>query len=173
MYAEAGRVFKPFKFGQYFIQHCFICRSSDSIVSVDAGIATLALAVRRSNHSARSHPHSARSHPHSARSHPCSAGSHLKLDRFHPLISVRITFKLLRPIADLLLILFILCCSFFAKAPDPKVSDMSNISFTFSVVTDSGFLPLPVIERSRHRSFYFFNDNSPAWKTCQDKKRGR
>jgi hypothetical protein len=37
----------------YFIQHCFICRASDSTVSEDAGIeprtlATLALAVRRS-----------------------------------------------------------------------------------------------------------------------------
>ncbi len=44
-----------------FIQHCFICRPSDSTVSEDAGIepwtvATSALAVRRSNHSARSHP---------------------------------------------------------------------------------------------------------------------
>ncbi len=45
----------------YFIQHCFICRPSDSDVSEDAGIeprtvATSALAVRRSNHSATSHP---------------------------------------------------------------------------------------------------------------------
>ncbi len=45
----------------FFIQHCFICRPSDSIVSEDAGIepwtvATLVLAVRRPNHSARSHP---------------------------------------------------------------------------------------------------------------------
>ncbi len=45
----------------YYIQHCFICRHSDSIVSEDAGIeprtvATLALAVRRSSHSATSHP---------------------------------------------------------------------------------------------------------------------
>ncbi len=52
----------------YDIQHCFICRSSDSTVSKDAGIeprtvASTALAVRRSNHSARSHPPSARSHP--------------------------------------------------------------------------------------------------------------
>jgi len=44
----------------YFIQHCFICRPSDSIVSEDAGIeprtvATTSLAVRCSNHSARSH----------------------------------------------------------------------------------------------------------------------
>ncbi len=41
----------------YFIQHCFICRPSDSTVSVDATIeprtfATLALTVRRSKHSA-------------------------------------------------------------------------------------------------------------------------
>ncbi len=45
----------------YSIQHCFICRASDSPVSEDAGIesrtvATLALTARRSNHSARSHP---------------------------------------------------------------------------------------------------------------------
>ncbi len=43
----------------YVIQHCFICRPSDSSVSEDAGIeprtlATLALAVGRSNHS---HPY--------------------------------------------------------------------------------------------------------------------
>jgi hypothetical protein len=43
------------------IRHCFICRPSDSTVSEDAGIeprkvATTALAVRRSNHSAKSHP---------------------------------------------------------------------------------------------------------------------
>ncbi len=41
----------------YYIQHCFICRPSDSTVSEDAEIeprtvATSALAVRRSNHSA-------------------------------------------------------------------------------------------------------------------------
>jgi hypothetical protein len=53
----------------YDIKHCFICRPSD--VSENAGIeprtvATTALAVRRSNHSARSHPQSARSHPYSA-----------------------------------------------------------------------------------------------------------
>ncbi len=46
----------------YDIQHCFICRPSDSTVSEDAGIeprtvATLALTARSSNHSARSHPH--------------------------------------------------------------------------------------------------------------------
>ncbi len=45
----------------YDIQHCFICRPSDSTVSEDAGIelrrvATTTLADRRSNHSARSHP---------------------------------------------------------------------------------------------------------------------
>jgi hypothetical protein len=43
------------------IQHCFICCLSDSAVSENAGIesktvATLTLAVRRSNHSARYHP---------------------------------------------------------------------------------------------------------------------
>ncbi len=45
----------------YDIQHCFICRPSDSTVLEDAGIeprtvATTALAVRRSRRSARSHP---------------------------------------------------------------------------------------------------------------------
>ncbi len=73
----------------YDTQHCFICRPSDSTVSEDAGIeprtvATTALAVRRDNHSARSHPHSARSHPHSVRSHPQSARSHPhSLDLIH------------------------------------------------------------------------------------------
>ncbi len=48
---------------RYFVQHCFICRPSDSTVSEDAGteprtVTTLALATRRSNHSARSHSHS-------------------------------------------------------------------------------------------------------------------
>ncbi len=43
------------------IQHCFICRLSGSTVSEDAGIeprtvATFALAVKRSSHSARSKP---------------------------------------------------------------------------------------------------------------------
>jgi hypothetical protein len=42
-------------FSSYYIQHCFICRPSDSTVPTDAGIeprtvATGALAVRRSNH---------------------------------------------------------------------------------------------------------------------------
>jgi hypothetical protein len=50
-----------FSFVPYNIQHCFICRPSDSTVPTDAGIeprtvATGALAVRRSNHWARSHP---------------------------------------------------------------------------------------------------------------------
>jgi hypothetical protein len=44
-----------FFFFSYNIQHCFICRPSDSSVPTDAGIeprtvATCALAVRRSNH---------------------------------------------------------------------------------------------------------------------------
>jgi hypothetical protein len=44
-----------FLFFSYCIQHCFICRPSDSTVPTDAGIeprtvATSALAVRRSNH---------------------------------------------------------------------------------------------------------------------------
>ncbi len=53
-------------FFEYFIQHCFICCSSDSTVSEDAGIephwtvATLSLAVWRSNHSARSHNYCSR-----------------------------------------------------------------------------------------------------------------
>ncbi len=48
-----------FYFVQYFIQHCFICRPSDSTVSEDAGIdpRTSAPAVRRSNLLDRSHPH--------------------------------------------------------------------------------------------------------------------
>ncbi len=51
----------------YIIQHCFICRPSDFTVSEDAGIeprtvTTLALAARRSNHLAGSHPLT-RSHP--------------------------------------------------------------------------------------------------------------
>ncbi len=48
-------------FFMFVIQHCFICRPSDSNVSKDAGIdhrtvEALALPSRRSNHSARSHP---------------------------------------------------------------------------------------------------------------------
>ncbi len=58
----------------YFIRHC-LCRR---MLGENPGlIANLALAVRRSNHSARHHPHSARSHPHSARPHP-------NLPRPHP-----------------------------------------------------------------------------------------
>jgi hypothetical protein len=46
----------------YFFQRCLICRPSDSTVSKDAWIkprtfATSALAIRCSNHSARSNPH--------------------------------------------------------------------------------------------------------------------
>jgi hypothetical protein len=45
----------------YFLQQCYIFRPSDFIVSENARaeprtVATLALAVSRSNHSARSHP---------------------------------------------------------------------------------------------------------------------
>jgi hypothetical protein len=52
-----GDFFGFFSFFMYDIQHCFICRPSDSTVSEDAGIetrtvATTALAVRHSNHSA-------------------------------------------------------------------------------------------------------------------------
>jgi hypothetical protein len=76
------------KQGDFWI-FCFVLYStllhlppSDTTVSEDAGIeprtvATLALAVRRSNHSARSRPQSARSHPQSARSHPQTTRSHL------------------------------------------------------------------------------------------------
>jgi hypothetical protein len=44
-----------FYFFAYYIQHCFICRPSDSTVQTDAGIeprtvATGALTIRRSNH---------------------------------------------------------------------------------------------------------------------------
>jgi hypothetical protein len=59
-------------FFQYFIQHCFICRPSDSTVSEEAGSeprTTAWLSDRRSNHSARSHPLT-RSHPQTVRSHP-------------------------------------------------------------------------------------------------------
>ncbi len=78
-------------FPMYCIQHCSICRPSDSTstVSEDAGIeprtvANSSLAARRSNHSARYHPLvSARSHVHSARSHPLSARSHPHSARYH------------------------------------------------------------------------------------------
>ncbi len=50
-----------FFFFMYDIQRCFICRLSDSTASEDVGIESRTveiteLAVRRSNHSARSHP---------------------------------------------------------------------------------------------------------------------
>jgi hypothetical protein len=53
--------FVDFFFFMFDIQHCFICRPSDSTVSEDAGIeprivATMAWTVMRSIHSARSHP---------------------------------------------------------------------------------------------------------------------
>ena len=55
-----GDFFGFFNF-MYDIQHCFICRPTDSTVSEDAEIeprtvVTSALAVRRSSHSATSHP---------------------------------------------------------------------------------------------------------------------
>ncbi len=61
LFFHKGEFFGFFLF-VYDIQHCFICCPSDSTVSEDAGIelrtvATTALAVRRSNHSVRSHPH--------------------------------------------------------------------------------------------------------------------
>ncbi len=42
----------------YFVQYCFICHPLNSIMSEDAGIEprTVAMAVRRSNHSATSRP---------------------------------------------------------------------------------------------------------------------
>jgi hypothetical protein len=73
----------------YFIQHCFICRPSDSTVSEDAGIeprtvATSALAVRRSSHSATLHLiHTRLTHPHSATSHPYSSRLYLIHTRLH------------------------------------------------------------------------------------------
>ncbi len=50
-----------FYFSLYYIQHCFICRPSDSTVPTDAGIeprnvATGALAVRRSNPQVGNYP---------------------------------------------------------------------------------------------------------------------
>ncbi len=74
----------------YDIQHCFICRPSDSIVSKDAGIeprkvATTALAVRRPNHSARTQPltrldliHTRLDHIHTRLDH-----IHTRLDHIH------------------------------------------------------------------------------------------
>ena len=70
-----GKVIFKAGFFLVLVQHCFIRRPSDSTVSEDAGIepwtvATSALAVRRSNHSANFIHNSTRFHPHSARSHP-------------------------------------------------------------------------------------------------------
>jgi hypothetical protein len=44
--------------------------SGDAVIEPRRTVATLALASRRSNHSARFHPHSAISRPNSARTHP-------------------------------------------------------------------------------------------------------
>ncbi len=58
----------------YFIQHCFICRLTDSTVSEVAGIEPRTVATRPDliHYSARlDHiQNSDRYHPHSARSHP-------------------------------------------------------------------------------------------------------
>jgi hypothetical protein len=64
-----GRGFLDFFILMYDIQHCIICRPSDSAVPEDAKIeprkvATTALAIRRSNHSARFHPNIFLTHPH-------------------------------------------------------------------------------------------------------------
>jgi hypothetical protein len=53
-FVSIKKLFYIFLFFSYYIQHCFICRPSDSTVPTDAGIeprtvATCALAVRRSN----------------------------------------------------------------------------------------------------------------------------
>jgi hypothetical protein len=61
-FLKKGDLVWDFLFFTYYIQHCFICRPSDSTLPTDAGIeprtvATGALAVRRSNHYVRSHPH--------------------------------------------------------------------------------------------------------------------
>ncbi len=82
-----------FGFFLNFIQHCFFSRPSDSTVSEDAGIeprtvAASTLAVRRSNHSAGSHPlsrlyliqHSARSHP---QDHNSARSSHIRQNLIH------------------------------------------------------------------------------------------
>jgi hypothetical protein len=70
---------------KYFIQHCYRCPSETGDAKIEAWtVASLALAVKHSTHSARSHPLSARSHPHSARSHPHSTRSHPNSARSHP-----------------------------------------------------------------------------------------
>jgi hypothetical protein len=85
-------------FFMYNIQHCFICRPSDSTVSEDAGIeprtvATTALAVRRSNYSARSHLHSARSHP----LHPVKTVPTCPCSQYHYFFFSQITYSSLHP----------------------------------------------------------------------------
>jgi hypothetical protein len=60
-FLSKGDFFWIFFYVRY-IQHCFICSPKDSAMSEDAGIeprtvATTPLALRHSNHSARSHPH--------------------------------------------------------------------------------------------------------------------
>ncbi len=55
---ESNIITMGFLFFMYLIELCFICRPSDSTVAENAGIesmtvATLALVVRRSNHSAK------------------------------------------------------------------------------------------------------------------------
>jgi hypothetical protein len=73
----------------YDIQHCFVCRPSDSTASEDAGVAPRTvvitiLSVRSHPPSVRSHASSVRSHAPLARSHPHSARSrpHLAQRRF-------------------------------------------------------------------------------------------
>ncbi len=64
--------FYGFLLFMYDIQHCFICRPSDSTVPEDAEIEPRTVVTRYgigcqvSNHSPGSHPLSARSHPHMA-----------------------------------------------------------------------------------------------------------
>ncbi len=91
-------IWGDFYFFSYYIQHCFICRPSDSTVPTDAGIEpktveTGALAVRRSKHQARSHPHQARSHPRCGLYtlrffNPCSGVSHTRCALFCTLPSI-------------------------------------------------------------------------------------
>ncbi len=71
----------------YFIQHCFICRSSDfhcvggcwDNTPDNYNFGNDCQTV----YSATSHPHSASSHPRSATSHPLSATSHTRLHFIH------------------------------------------------------------------------------------------
>ncbi len=60
--SSAKKYGKKYKGGMYVIQHCFICRPSNSTESETVGfkprsVATLSLTARHSNHLARSHPH--------------------------------------------------------------------------------------------------------------------